>query len=605
MINITDKSQCCGCNACGDICPKDAITFKTDIEGFWYPEVNIDKCIDCGLCEKVCPELHKQATNKTNYTKPICFAANHKNLEIRFDSTSGGGFTGLAEYFLKKGGYVGGAVYTEDWGVKQIVTQNMEELPQLRSSKYIQSDASGYYAKIKNLLKNGEKVMAVGLPCQIAALKLYLRKDYDNLLTVDLICRYINSPKVYKKYLASLEKEYKSKIVYIKAKNKELGWRKLTHKVVFANGSTYYGTIAIDKFMKASMGSNCLSRPSCYQCPFKGFPRHADISLGDYWVHNIKDSKLDDDTGTSIILINSDKGKQYFESVKTKFYREEVSLGSVLKGNPALLYPLPKESVNRTEFYKAIETEDFGKVVDQYCIGKKSLKHKIKNILKIFRNQVVFAHWKLKPLWQFVYYNFLHPAVQTSFKDGNVLYVSPHCILEIDKKAKIILNGPLWIGCSVFKHSRLETRIRMQENARMEIGNLGGNGYGFGYGSDIEIFKDATLISKGGPSTNMNTTIICQSKIVIGQEVAIGRDVTIRDNNGGHKISMYGYIDKLPVIIGEHVWLCQGCTVMSGVKIGDGSIVGANSLVNKSFPPHVVISGNPANITQENISWKM
>lgn len=605
MIQIKNKVDCCGCNACGDVCPKDAITFKTDNEGFWYPEVNGDKCVDCHLCEKVCPILNIENLKKNDYTEPKCYAANHKNLEIRFDSTSGGAFTGLAEDFMKQGGYVGGAVYTEDWNVKQIVSNNIEDLSRLRSSKYIQSDAIGFYERISQLLKQGEKVMAVGLPCQMASLKAYLKKDYENLLIVDLICRYINSPKIYHKYLDYLEREYKSKVVYIKAKNKELGWKNLTHKVVFKNGTTYYGTIDVDKFMKASMGSNCLSRPSCYECKFKGFPRIADITIGDYWTRAQYKSKLDDNTGTSVILINSEKGENFYESVKRKFKREEVSFQSVLSGNLALITSLPRESVDRSTFYNRMDKENFEDVVDSMCSNSLSKKQQIRNVLKVFSKELHTSQLHIKPLWQFVTLNFMHPAIHGSFKEGFVIYTTPHCLFEINKKAEIQLHGQLTFGQSVFKHTKVETRIRMQAGSKMEIGNLGGNGYAFGYGSDIEIFAGGTLISKGGPSTNSFTTIICQDKIVIGQCTAIGRNVTIRDNNGHHQISINGYIDALPIIIGEHVWLCQGCTIMSGVKIGDGSIISANALVNRSFPPHIVAAGNPAKITLENISWKM
>ena len=605
MINIKNKVDCCGCNACGDVCPKDAITFVTDNEGFGYPEVNMDRCIDCHLCEKVCPIINIDKLKKNDFITPKCYAANHKNLQIRFDSTSGGAFTGLAENFMKSGGYVGGAVYTEEWGVKQIITNKLEDLPKLRSSKYIQSDAQGFYKQIKNLLSDGKKVMAVGLPCQMAALKAYLKKNYDNLIIVDLICRYINSPKIYRKYLDYLEREYKSKIVDIKAKNKELGWKNLTHKVVFENGSTYYGSQSVDKFMQASMGSNCLSRPACYECKFKGFPRIADISIGDYWLGGKFKSELDDNTGTSAILINSRKGEAFFETVKKKYKRAEVSFQSVLSGNPALIKPLPRESVNRKLFYDRMENENFEDVVDSMCSRPNSKKQQIKTFLKVFKKEVGYSKLHIKPLWQFVKLNLFHPAVHNSFRKGFVIYTTPHCLFQINKKASIELSGQLVFGLSVFKHTKVETRIRMDAGSKMIIGNLGNNGYAFGYGSDIEIFNGGTLISKGGPSTNSFTTIICQDKIVIGQCTAIGRNVTIRDNNGHHQISINGYIDALPVIIGEHVWLCQGCTVMSGVKIGDGSIISANALVNRPFPPHIVAAGNPAKITLENINWKM
>lgn len=611
MISIQNKADCCGCNACGDICSKQAITFKTDNEGFWYPEVDMEKCIDCGLCEKVCPVINTDELRKNDYQKPQCIAAIHKNLEVRFDSTSGGMFSAFAEKVYKEGGYVGGAIYTEEWGVKFFISDNPEDLPKLRSSKYLQSNSEGMYFQIRSLLKEGKKVLVCGLPCQIAALKAFLRKEYENLISVDLICRYINSPLAYRKYLDTLEKEYGSKVVYIKAKNKELGWRNLTHKCVFKNGSSYYGTIKDDIFMKASMKLNCLSRPSCYECKFKNFPRYGDITIGDYWIDKSK-SSLDDNTGTSIVLINSKKGEKFFSEVRKKLKSEEVSFESIVKGNPALFKPLPKSSVSRDEFFQRIQNEDFREVVDSMAddyLGRTTTsKKKIKNVLRQFkailwtiRKTVSLAQWKPKPLWQFVYLNFFHKAVKGSFLKGNLIFPTPYCVFEISKKATIELHGPLRFGNSVFKHSKLETRLRMQNGAKMIIGGS----YAFGYGSDVEIFKDAVLESKGGPSTNMGTTIICQEKIVIGHNVAIGRNVTLRDNNGGHLISINGYRNAMPIIIGDHCWLTQDVTIMSGVKIGDGTIISAGTLVNSSFPARCVVGGSPARITKHDVYWKM
>lgn len=611
MINIKNKVRCCGCNACGDACNHHAISYITDNEGFWYPFVDTDKCTDCKLCEKVCPVINAEELKKNDFNQPQCIAAIHKNLEIRFDSTSGGLFSAFAEKMYTDEGYVGGAVYTEEWGVKFFISNKKEDLPLLRSSKYLQSNSEGMYLRIRELLRNGEKVLICGLPCQIAALKAFLSKDYDNLITIDLICRYINSPLAYRKYLDTLENEFGSRVAYIKAKNKELGWRKLTHKIIFKNGSTYYGTFDNDIFMKASMKLNCLSRPSCYECKFKDFPRYGDISIGDYWTDR-NSSTLDDDTGTSIVLINSKKGELYFENVRKKIKSEVVSLNSVIEGNGALLNSLPKSSVSRETFFNRIKTEDFRIVVDSMaeecedhyhshlslfkeCLG--NLKIIIRNLHKAVR----LSQYKIKPLWQFFYLNFLHNGVKSCFLKGYLIYPTPYCVFQISKNAIIDLHGPLVFGSSVFKHSKLESRIRMQDGAKMIIGGS----YGFGYGSDIEIFKGACLESKGGPSTNMGTTIICQDKIVIGHEVAIGRNVTLRDNNGGHLISINGYRDKMPIIIGEHCWLTQDVTIMSGVKIGDGTIISAGTLVNSSFPARCVVGGSPAKITKRDIYWKM
>lgn len=602
MIHLSKKEDCSGCNACGDVCGHGAITFQADPEGFRYPVIDAERCTDCGLCDKVCPVPQAEALKKNDFEKPRCYAAIHKNLEVRFDSTSGGMFTALADQMYAEGGYVGGAVYNPDFSVRHILSGEKEDLPALRSSKYLQSDASGFYKQVRSLLRKGEKVLAAGLPCQIAALHTFLGKPYPNLLTVDLICRYINSPLAYRRYLDSLESEYGAKVSYIKAKNKELGWRKLTHKVVFANGKTYYGTYAEDKFMKASMKLNCLSRPICYTCPFKGFPRMADITLGDYWTDR-GSSKLDDDTGTSVVLVNSEKGEEWFRKIARKIKMEPVSLESVLAGNAALVHPLKKSSVARTVFFDRIAAEDFGRVVDSMAGPEKrpTLKGRLKQILRVSLAAMKLSRMRPRPLWQFVRLNFFHPGIKGDFWKGHLIYPTPYCLFEIHRKARVELQGRLTFGESVFKNSRLETRIRMQEGALLQIG---GN-YGFGYGSDIEIFKNAVLISKGGPNTNMGTTIICQQKIVIGRDVAIGRDVTLRDNNGGHLISVNGYRDALPVIIGEHAWLCSGVTVMSGVRIGDGTIVSAGTLVNASFPAHVVVGGSPAHITQTNVYWKM
>ncbi len=610
MIQITNKVGCCGCNACGDICPKQAISFKTDNEGFWYPEVDMQKCVDCHLCEKTCPVINAERLRVNDFPKPQCVAAIHKNLEVRFDSTSGGMFSALAEKMYKDGGYVGGAIYTEEWGVRFFISNSIEDLPKLRSSKYLQSNSEGLYSQVKELLKKGEKVLVCGLPCQIAALNAFLGKVYDNLLTVDLICRYINSPLAYRRYIDTLEEEYGSKVVYIKAKNKELGWRKLTHKCVFANGKSYYGTIDNDIFMKASMKLNCLSRPSCYDCQFKGFPRYADITIGDYWTEQ-KNSSLDDNTGTSVVLLNSRKGVDFFSDIRKKIKSEDISLDSVIKGNPALLHSLPRSSVDRNTFFERIKIENFRIVVNDMAVEKErhlSLKQRISRAKPYLRRVAVMmftffrtTQLRPKPLWQFVKLNFFHEAVKSNIKKGYLIFPTPYCVFEISKKASIELKGPLLVGTSPFKHSKVETRIKMQDGAKMVIGGY----YGFGYGSDIEIFPNAYFESKGGLLTNSFTTIICQERIIIGENVACGRNVTMRDNNGGHLISINGYRNSMPIIIGDHVWLTQSVTIMSGVRIGDGTIISAGTLVNSSFPARCVVGGSPARVTQRDIYWKM
>lgn len=157
MINITNKQDCCGCNACGDICPREAISFKVDKEGFWYPKVNLEKCINCNLCDKSCPIIQVEKLKNKNFDKPLCYAAIHKNLEIRFDSTSGGLFSILADKMYSDNGYVGGAIYNNNFSVSHFISNEKKDLIALRSSKYLQSDASGFYTNVLELLKKVKK----------------------------------------------------------------------------------------------------------------------------------------------------------------------------------------------------------------------------------------------------------------------------------------------------------------------------------------------------------------------------------------------------------------------------------------------------------------
>ena len=354
MIQITDKSKCCGCNACGDVCAHGAITFKADIEGFWYPVVDKERCVGCGLCEKVCPELHIDELKKNDNNPPVTIAAINKNMRVRWDSTSGGAFSALAEVMYGMGGYVSGAVYDDNFLVHNYISNNPGDLARLRSSKYLQSNAEGLYKEIRELLRKGEKVLACGTPCQMAALRSFLHKDYENLIIVDFICRGVNSPKVYRKYLDSLERKYSGKVVYVKAKNKELGWRNLTRKVVFDNGKVYYG-VRMDDDFRRGYHTNVFCRPSCYACRYKGFPRMADITIADYWGIEKVDKNLDNNIGTSMILLNSKKGERYFELAKQKMEWEQTDFESILPGNVALRLPIEPAKIDRRQFFEDLE----------------------------------------------------------------------------------------------------------------------------------------------------------------------------------------------------------------------------------------------------------
>lgn len=603
MIEVKDKKDCCGCNACGDICPKDAIIFRDDKEGFWYPEIDLKKCVDCHLCEKVCPVLNIGSLKQINKNEPKIYGGYSKDVVIRFDSTSGGIFSIFANSIYKEKGYVSGAIYTEDFKVVNFISNDKKDLRRLRSSKYVESYALGLYVQIKSLLDNGERVLACGSPCQMAALRSYLRKDYDNLVIVDFLCRATNSPKVFEKYKKSLEVKYGSKIVAIKDKNKDHGWHSLARKITFENGEVYYGEGHEDDYRRG-YHLNVYERPSCYDCQFKGIPRISDITLGDFWGIGSVDPSLEQNLGTSLIMINSDKGARFFDKVKDKLIVKEFTLKDILPGNLTAIMggnlPYPS-TINRDEFFEALDEMPFDECAAKFFPFKEgkglSSKKKLRKLLS------VIYHNRSNPaqLWRIFYWNFLRRNnVHSDLLNGNYLNVLSHCAIDLAPSSIINIGGLVSLNLKRTRGSKAEFRLLLENNATLSFGK----GYSFfKYDSDIQIFEGGEL-NIGSCATNIGLKIVCSDKITIGNDVHIGRDVWIRDNNGGHNVIIKGYKDKAPVSIGDHVWICSNVCITKGVTIGEGAIISSNSVVTNNIPAHCLVSGNPAKVVAENVYWR-
>lgn len=372
MIDSLDKNKCTGCSACYNICPKDAIDMEMDEAEFLVPKINYDKCIKCNLCGKVCPLLSDISYLKNNrYDKPIVKAAWSNNDDIRINSTSGGLFSELAKAFFvnKDNAFVAGAVYNREKSflVEHYITNNIKDLVLLRQSKYVQSDKKHIFRKIKNLLDNNANVLFVGAPCEVMGLYKFLKKDYINLYTIDFLCLGASSPKVYRKFLECLEEKYKSKIEKVWFKNKAYGWNLFSTRVELLNGKVYLEDRKHDYFMRGYIGRNKFYiRKSCTQCIFKGFPRIADISLGDFWGLGKKYPELDENKGTSLVLINSDKGKYLYNNINKNIKSFDQNIEDAIAGNPALLYSA-KLDTRRDVFFKDIDNMGFDKLINKYC----------------------------------------------------------------------------------------------------------------------------------------------------------------------------------------------------------------------------------------------
>ena len=361
MINISKKSKCSGCHACANACPKSCIKMINDREGFWYPEVDKDKCIKCGFCEKVCPIFNKKEINNT----PIAYAAYNKDEKIRMESSSGGLFTILAEKIIANNGVVFGACFNEKFEVIHDYVEKTEDVYKFRGSKYVQSKIGNTYKQSKQFLEKGRIVLFSGTPCQIGGLKSYLRKEYNNLYCQDIICHGVPSPKVWRKYVAYREKCAGVPARRIAFRRKYEGWKRYSVSFLFNNDTEYHQTLDKDLMMIAFLRNACL-RPLCYDCSFKTINRQSDITLADFWgIQNVM-PEMDDDKGTSLLVLNSDKGKELFDSIKEQIEFKVADLNEAIKYNPSMISSVTHNQ-KRQGFFNDLDTLEFDRLVKKHC----------------------------------------------------------------------------------------------------------------------------------------------------------------------------------------------------------------------------------------------
>ena len=367
MIHIENKQHCVGCNACAQICPKQCISMHEDHEGFIYPKVDTTECIDCDRCEKVCPVIYQDEARSplTVYTVKSTDEA------LRKESSSGGVFTLLAEQTIQQGGVVFGVGFNADWEVVHSYTETLDGLQKFRGSKYVQSLVGESFKQVSQFLKTGRQVLFSGTPCQIAGLNKFLNKAYSNLLTVDIVCHGVPSPKVFRLYLdevitqtgfvkkdivlsANLKREL---IQGIQFRNKAHGWRKYSFVLSLSKGvAAEKKSILVAETIKKNVflrgfRKNLYLRPSCSVCPSKSFKSGSDITLGDFWGVENYYPDFDDNKGTSIVLTHSAQGEACYAAIATSTHSFPVAYASAFAGNSCMEYSI-KEHPNRAQFFR-------------------------------------------------------------------------------------------------------------------------------------------------------------------------------------------------------------------------------------------------------------
>lgn len=402
MISIKEKKDCCGCSACVQKCPKHCITLTEDEEGFLYPKVDTLVCINCGLCEKVCPWL-----NQPEKIQPQeVLAVKNRNEEERMASSSGGVFIALAKKILEKGGVVFGAVFDENWEVKHTYAETLDGVRLMMGSKYVQSRIGNSYNEAEHFLKEGREVFFTGTPCQVTGLHKFLRKDYPNLLSVDFLCHGVPSPGVWRRYLDEifarsarraaagkntvLSSFLKSVpvITGIEFRDKKLyGWKKFSFVVrgsafkADKNSVLLSDIHKINPYMRGFL-SDIYLRPSCYRCKCKNGVSHSDLTIADFW--GLMMSDIDDDKGLGMVIINTDKGREVFGTLDMEVSRSTLETAKRFNGG---FKESIKEHSNRKLFYKklskGISVESAVNMVLHVSVCKR-VCNKIKRIIKKF-----------------------------------------------------------------------------------------------------------------------------------------------------------------------------------------------------------------------------
>lgn len=362
MININDKTKCCGCTACANICPKNCITMEADDEGFLYPVVDENKCIKCGLCEKVCPIVHK--TERMSCNSEV-YAIQLKDKTALKECASGGFYAALSQFAVEQGGIIWGAVYDKDFHVVHAPAETDEECKAFRGSKYVQSNLGMSYRNVKEALEINKLVCFSGTPCQIEGLKKYLGKDYENLLTVDLVCAGVPSPKLWDEYIDMQQKNFDSPLKYANFRYKTYGYQCSTMRLEFENSRIYSKSGRIDPMMYFFV-NGIAKRPICYECPFKGVNRVSDFTIFDGWHAAQLAGIKDNDRGFTFLIAHSVKGKKVLERLQKYIDCYRVNKDNAILCDGIMLENQPKRNNDRDKFYKVLNSGGLNECMKQF-----------------------------------------------------------------------------------------------------------------------------------------------------------------------------------------------------------------------------------------------
>ena len=377
MFQIERKEDCCGCRACVQSCPVSCIRMEEDSDGFSYPTVDVSLCIECGACERVCPMRNPYPPREAG----TVYAARSLNTLTRENSSSGGLFMELAHWVLRQGGVVFGVRFTGKWMVEHGFAETEEELVAFRGSKYVESNTDGSFEKVQAFLREGRRVLFSGTSCQIAALNHFLRKKYDTLLTVEVVCHGVPSAKLWSAYLDYLTGKQPELVRDIRFRSKETGWKNYSF-VCDMGHRRVQETFRRNPYMQAFL-SDSLLRPSCYSCACKMFATESDLALADYWGVQHIQPEADDDRGTGLVFVHSEKALEMIKSLPVSLDAVAAPFETLLRYNPAIARPVRRPmKIKRRLFYMGLGAGVPFPLLVRAVLKKRGIVGIIKRLLK-------------------------------------------------------------------------------------------------------------------------------------------------------------------------------------------------------------------------------
>lgn len=567
------KPSCTGCGACFQVCAHGALSMQADDEGFLFPLMDESKCLKCGLCDKTCPVVN-DGHQENSYLNSDSFLATCKNPESSSASATAGLCSWIANHYISSGGVVCGVILDEnEWKATHVCASDAETIERMRNSKYMQSDTGTTFSEVRQLLRQGKNILYIGTPCQIAGLKAFLRKPYETLLTIDLVCHGVFSPKLMPLEVTYWEEMFKGKVCNYRFRSKRIHPWTSGGMVNFDVLKEGHEPMHIERHASASPTYRCFAysgdgvnynlRTSCYTCHFRGKGRYGDLTIGDAWGHAHRTeifTSPNRKNGISAILCNTPKGQAFIKNISGDYTLYPINPNETFV-QPALQPTERSLPEARGQLFSMIGTMPYGPLVESLLHTKLRGQHQ--RFLKSQLKSTIKRHIKQIPY-----------------------------LMNIKKELRTLKNSLEEMILNEITPIIFSNHLRRFIYSRI---------FGVKMGKEIWIYRSLeirapkNLIIKGNNSIGKHVVLDARKGLTIEEGCTIASQVIVWTLHHDYNSDDFHGLGA-PVSLGAYSWICSGSIILPGVKIGKGAIVASGAVVTKNVPPYAIVGGVPAKV---------